>query len=117
MHLARLGVKVDQGWQPGLRDPAAEARLLEAQINMELEHNDVLKASSVALKFVAFQAPSSLPHGKECLPKSMFFTFKFYTFPATQTESVHLRLTKQLEAGTNPDEEVNIELAKKYYLI
>ena len=54
MHLARLGVKVDQGWQPGLRDPAAEARLLEAQINMELEHNDVLKASSVALKFVAF---------------------------------------------------------------
>ena len=47
----------------------------------------------------------------------MFFTFKFYTFQATQTEPVHLRLTKQLEDGTHPEEEAKIELAKKYYLI
>ena len=56
LHLARLGVKFDDasGVRSSLRDPAAEARLLEAQINMELEHNDALKGSGITFKFVAF---------------------------------------------------------------
>lgn len=62
--LAGLGANIGLGRQQ-LRDPAAEAGagLLGATVNMELEHNDVLKASTVSFKFVAFQSPSSLPPG------------------------------------------------------
>lgn len=75
---------------------------------MELEHNDVLKASTVTFKFAAFQSPSSLPQNMERLPKSLFFTFKFYTFQSVQTEAVHLRLTKQVEDGAEAEQDAEI---------
>jgi hypothetical protein len=70
------------------RDPRAEARLLEPNVNLEIEYNDVLKASQFAIKFVGINTPTSLPPNMEALPKSLFFTFKFYTFQAVQTELV-----------------------------
>ena len=54
-----------------MRDPATESRLLEGAVNMELEHNDVLRASKVTFKFVGFQAPSSMPPKREHLPSSL----------------------------------------------
>lgn len=61
-----------------MRDPVAEAKLLDADVNMELEFNDILRASSISFKFVALKTPSSLPTGAS-LPSRLFFTFKFYT--------------------------------------
>jgi len=57
-------------------------------VNLEIEYNDVLKASQFAIKFVGINTPTSLPPNMEALPKSLFFTFKFYTFQAVQTELV-----------------------------
>ena len=58
---------------------------------MELELNDVLKASSISVKFMAFQTPSSLPAARQKLPKSFYFIYRFYNFPVTHTEKVYLQ--------------------------
>ena len=88
---------------------------MKPQVNLEIEINDILKASLFSIKFVGLNTPSSLPPDAESLPKSLFFTFKFYTFPVVQTELVTLMTTKSIEAGQmRPGE---IELAKQYYLV
>ena len=47
----------------------------EREINMELEYNDILKASMVSFKFVAYRTPAQAVHP---IPSSLFFTFDFY---------------------------------------
>ena len=56
-----------------------------------------------------------MPPNMEALPKSLFFTFKFYTIQHVQTESASLTTTKSIEDGNM--EANSIELAKKYYLV
>jgi len=88
---------------------------MKPNMNLEVEINDVLKANQFAVKFIGLNTPSSLPPNTDALPKSLFFTFKFYTFQAMQTDHVSLMTTKSIEAGQlNVGE---IELAKKYYLV
>ena len=117
-YLARL-----QGGQSlgQTRDALAEGRLLEPQVNMELEFNDVLKGNSFGVKFVAMQTPTSLPAKMSSLPSKVFFTFKFYTFNMVQTDAVQLRLSKQIEETLSSQKSVSfdpkIELARKYYLV
>lgn len=92
-----------------------EASLNHPNVNLELEINDVLKANSFQVKFIGLNTPSSLPATMDALPKSLFFTFKFFTFQAIQTEQVNLMTSKAIEDGKiNVGE---IELAKKYYLV
>jgi len=74
-----------------MRDPFTEARLLEVQKNLELEVNDVLKANIFTFKFVQFKTPSSTSADGATIPHKMFFSFKFYTFSAAQTEAVELK--------------------------
>jgi hypothetical protein len=79
------------------RDPVSESRLID-NLNMDLEYNDSLRASKIILKFVAFKTPTS---SAAPLPASMFFTFKFFTFTACQTESVALHtVDSQIKLGT-----------------
>ena len=51
----------------------------------------------------------------ESLPKSLYFTFKFYTFQHVQTEAATLTTTKKIEEGKLDESE--IKLANKYYLV
>ena len=53
---------------------------MKPNVNLEIENNDVLKANFFSLKFIGLDTPSSLPPNMESLPKSLYFTFKFYTF-------------------------------------
>ena len=85
VNLGRIGVSVENRQVTFTRDPRAEARLLEPNLNLEIEYNDVLKASQFSIKFVGINTPSSLPPNMVALPRSLFFTFKFYTFQAVQT--------------------------------
>lgn len=55
---------------------------MKPNVNLEVEINDVLKANQFAVKFIGLNTPSSLPPNTDALPKSLFFTFKFYTFQA-----------------------------------
>ena len=55
--------------------------------------------SRFGIKFIGLNTPSSLPPNMEALPKSLFFTFKFYTFQAIQTEKANLTTTKSIEEG------------------
>lgn len=58
---------------------------------MDIEHSDVLKASTFTIKFMQFKTPSAITPETPPLPAKLFFTMKFYTFPASQTESVELK--------------------------
>ena len=89
---------------------------MKPQVNLELEINDVLKASLFTIKFIGLNTPSSIPPNTEALPKSLFFTFKFYTKNVVQTERVSLMTTKSIEAGDMMGP-ADIELAKQYYLV
>ena len=97
------------------RDPAMESSLMKPNVNLEVEINDVLKANIFSIKFIALITPSSLPPSIQALPQSLFFTFKFYTFQASQTDHVNLMTSKNIEDGRKSAEK--IELAKKYYLV
>ena len=92
-----------------------EATLMKPSGNLEIENNDVLKANLFQIKFVGLNTPSSLPPSMESLPKSLYFTFKFYTFQQVQTEAATLTTTKKIEEGEL--DVGSIELAKKYYLV
>ena len=99
------------------RDPLAEAQLLEQDVNMELELNDVLKASNISLKFVSFKTPSSWPGGDApALPSRVFFTFKFYNFDTVETNPVYLRQASDLE-NDEIARDPEMKLATQYYLI
>ena len=56
-------------------------------INVEQEMQDALKQTMFQIKFVAFKTPSSLG---AAMPVKLFFTFKFFTFNAVQTDPVHI---------------------------
>lgn len=112
-NLNRIGVNT--GSQPFQRDMQTEASLMKPNVNLETENNDALKANMFSIKFVGLNTPSSLPPNMESLPKSLYFTFKFYTFQHIQTESASLTTTKVIEDGSL--EQGDIELAKKYYLV
>lgn len=49
------------------------------------------------------------------LPKSVLFSFKFYSFDAMQTEPAQLSTIKSIEEGKAETGEVG--LGKKYYLV
>jgi len=99
----------------GIRDYETEQRLLDTQVNMELEHNDALKANAITFKFVAFKTPSSLPEDIK-IPSRLFFTFKFYTFEVVTTEIVDLKLPEELETG-NKKREDTLKNATQYFLV
>jgi hypothetical protein len=62
-------------------------------INLALEANDILKASTLTFKFVAFKTPIKLNDLTKDIriPKRFFFTFKFFTFPTSRSELLVLR--------------------------
>lgn len=64
--------------------------------------NDSLLRSNIVLKFVAFKTPST---SSVQFPKSLFFTFKFFTFTTIQTDLVHLHIEKEIKP------------ANQYYLV
>ena len=116
-NLTKLGMPVDQQRPMTFtRDLAAESRLLEPQVNMEVELNDVLKANQFSIKFVGLNTPSSLPPNLQKMPSTLFFTFKFYTFNAVQTEHVLLTTSKDIEES-KASAQNEIQLAKKYHLV
>ena len=85
------------GPQAFTRDLEAEASILRPNVNLEIENNDVLKASSVSIKFVGLNTPASLPPNMKAIPKSLFFTLKFWTFPEIHTDKVYLTTTRSIE--------------------
>ena len=54
MNLLRLGVG------KGLLDPETEHKLLASEPKLDIEINDVYKASSITIKFVAFKTPTQV---------------------------------------------------------
>jgi len=50
---------------------------IKSNVKFDLELNDALQRSNVAIKFVAFKTPST---NVTSFPKSLFFTLKFFTF-------------------------------------
>lgn len=50
-----------------------------------------------SVKFVAFKTPSA---SVKPLPTKIFFTFKFFTFAAVQTESVELHSDSELKLAS-----------------
>lgn len=63
-----------------------KVKLTQEELSLELEQTDIFKANNLTFKFIAFKTPSSMPllsansPEKMPIPKSLFFTFKFYTF-------------------------------------
>ena len=92
-----------------------EASIMQPNVSLELEYNDVLKANQFTVKFIGLNTPSSLPPNMESLPKTLFFTFKFYTYQAVQTDAVNLMTSKNVEEANLDGAQV--ELAKQYYLV
>jgi len=74
----------------------------KSSVNIDLEMNDSLPRSNIGLKFVAFKTPST---SAVSFPKSLFFTFKFFTFTTVQTDPVNLHFENEI----NP--------ANQYYLV
>ena len=81
----------------GVRDYEAEQKLMEPQVNMELEYNDSLKANCITFKFLAFKTASSLKDIH--LPNRMYLSYKFFTFDEVVTEPVDLILSGDLPAA------------------
>ena len=52
---------------------------------MELEEADLLKACDFEIKFIAFKPPLNLPEGT-LVPRRLYFTFNFFTFPSTKSD-------------------------------
>ena len=80
LNLLRLGVG------RGLLEPETGAKLIATEPRMEAEVHNVYKASTVALKFVAFKTALRAAH----TPLRLCFTLKFFTFRAVETERVGL---------------------------
>eukprot|EP00351_Strombidinopsis_sp_SopsisLIS2011_P001491 CAMPEP_0116888954 /NCGR_PEP_ID=MMETSP0463-20121206/24242_1 /TAXON_ID=181622 /ORGANISM="Strombidinopsis sp, Strain SopsisLIS2011" /LENGTH=95 /DNA_ID=CAMNT_0004554767 /DNA_START=1852 /DNA_END=2139 /DNA_ORIENTATION=- len=85
----------------GIRDYETEQKLLEPQVNMELEYNDSLRANLITFKFLAFKTATSLKN--ITLPNRMFLSFKFFTFDEVTTEPVDLVLSGDLERAAPPN--------------
>lgn len=81
---------------------------------MEIEYNDILKASLCSFKFIALRTKSSCPTP---IPASLYFTFSFYTFPEVQTETVYVKTAKQIEEGDLSLNESSIALNKQHFLV
>jgi hypothetical protein len=75
---------------------------IKNNVNLDLELNDALQRSNVALKFVAFKTAST---STSSFPKSLFFTLKFFTFTTIQTDLVNLHYEKEIKP------------ANQYYLV
>jgi len=73
----------------GLLDPETEAKLLATEPRMEAELHDAYKASTITLKFVAFKTAFQVSNVQ--IPQKLYFTFKFFTFKAVETEKVIFR--------------------------
>jgi len=67
----------------------------------------------VEFKFNTFKTPSSVVGAN--LPKTLFFTFRFYKFRAVQTEKVVLRRPEDIEVGDYSDKPT--EYATSYHLV
>lgn len=64
---------------------------------MNLEIDDMLKASEIAIKFVVFKTPIAM-NREIRMPKKVFFTTKFFTHRKSETGLVFLRLEKSVAA-------------------
>jgi|TARA_B110000285_G_scaffold129590_1_gene145789 hypothetical protein len=64
---------------------------------IDLEINDILKASEISIKFVVFKTPQSMNRDIR-MPKKVFFTTKFFTKRQSKTGLVFLRLAKSVAA-------------------
>ena len=58
------------------------------QVNMEVEHNDPLRASQITFKFVVLK--TSMHAKAEILPKRVYFQLRFFNFPEVHTDSVSM---------------------------
>ena len=83
INLLRVGVGKN------LLEPETEARLIATEPRLDLELHDTLKASTISFKFVAVKTAFSL--STVVFPTKLYFTFKFFTFTGSQTETVYLR--------------------------
>jgi hypothetical protein len=87
----------------------------DRHIDMELEYNDILKASLCSFKFIALKTPAS---SLLQVPSSIFFTFSFYTFPDVTSEVLYLKSAQQIESGDLAlDGSVPIAPSKQYFLV
>lgn len=75
-------------------DPETEAKLIASEPRMDIEMQDIYKASTLTFKFVAMKTPFN-PDIQ--IPSKVFFTFKFFTFKSVETEKVVLKLPPELE--------------------
>jgi hypothetical protein len=83
INLIRVGVGKN------LLDPETEARLIASEPRLDLELHDPLKASTLTFKFVALKTlftATQVP-----LPSKLYFTFKFFNFATSHTETVSMR--------------------------
>lgn len=80
--------------QPSNNSKAAARALHPAVKSLGVELNDIYKAHEIRFHFAAYRAFSTA----RCTPSRVYFTFQFYTFPPTRTET--LRLSKAFDNGT-----------------
>jgi hypothetical protein len=109
----------------GLTDKLrAKAIMTRDEMRLDVEANDLLKANRIAIKFISFRTPSSMPpqaagtDKSTQLPSSLVFMFRFYTFQAITTEVALLKTAEQIEQG-NIGKELDepIRLSTSYYLV
>lgn len=68
---------------------------LASSKSLDVELNDVYKAHEVRFHFAAFRSCRAAP----LVPARVYFTFQFYSFPPTRTET--LRLSKGFDNGAD----------------
>lgn len=73
----------------GLLDPTTEAKLIASEPRMDLEFTDPLRASTVTISFAAYKMAAKIDADIP-IPRRMYFTYKFFTFPITRTGIVSL---------------------------
>ena len=62
--------------------------------DIEDDKQDILKAATIFFEFISFKPKGALAENSDVLPKEMAFSFRFFTFPNTQTEAVYLKRIK-----------------------
>jgi len=82
---------IKAGYGEVLMNPSAQintGRIEKDRLQLQLEQDDPLQASTISFKFICFKTPwQSL----DKIPDRFYFQFKFFTFPLLLTDKVRIK--------------------------